>query len=126
MRFVSIAACVLLTSAIDVHASDNSKNPYIGYWVMTSDEDGTPTDTMEVRDDGTYVSHGWTCQMAEVVPYHIHNGDLYATIEVPKKGPISIVFRHRQDGTLSFTSPRTRNNAYYTRAPSNPCPRVEG
>ncbi|WP_333237760.1 hypothetical protein [Microcoleus sp. AT13-A5] len=93
---------------------------------MSSDEDGTPNDTMEIRADGTYVSHGWSCQVANVIPYHLHRGDLYATIEIPGKGPISIVFRHLENDTISFTSPRTRNNAFYSRLRTNPCPGGKG
>ena len=53
---------------------------------------------------------------------HWWSGDLYVTSEIPGKGPISIVFRPNADGSkLTFTSPRTRNNAVYARIPKIPC-----
>lgn len=125
MRFKipSLILVALMIAPLSLSAA--SDNPYVGFWEMTRDEDGTPKDTMEIRADGTYISHGWTCQRADVVPYHLHEGDLYASIEIQGKGPISIVFRHLADDTLTFTSPRTRNNSYYSRLAKNPCPKRE-
>jgi sugar lactone lactonase YvrE len=100
----------------------DTKNPFIGYWIIDFDEDSTPPDTMEIRADGTYVSHGVQCRTTHIFPYHLNKGDLYAEIEIPNKGPISIVYRMNKDGRLSFTSPRTRNNAYYRKLAKNPCP----
>ena len=94
----------------------------VGYWTLAHDEDGTPSDTMEIRNDGTYISHGINCEYRVSIPYHMYKGDAYATIEIPGKGPISIVFRPNLKGQLVFTSPRTRNNAYYERVDTDPCP----
>lgn len=94
----------------------------VGTWTAVSDEDGTPADVMEFRKDGKYVNYGFNCALAAEMPFHVYAGDIYVTSEVPNKGPISIVFRPSQDkGKLTYTSPRTRNNAVYERLPSNPC-----
>lgn len=114
-----LAAIVVVAPA---SASPRVLNDYVGFWELSHDEDGSPRETMEVRGDGTYIAHGWSCMTADVIPFHVHDGDMYATIEIPGKGPISIVFRLLEDGRLSFTSPRTRNNAYYSRLDRNPCP----
>ncbi len=109
------------TNPINSIATDKSK--FVGFWRMVRDEDGTSTtDTMEFTSDGTYVMHGFQCSIHVEVPYHIYKGNLYGTIEVPGKGPIAIIFHPNSDGQLIFTSPRTRNNAYYERISENPCP----
>ena len=93
-----------------------------GVWTAVSDEDGTPADVFELRGNGTYVNYGIGCNIQEEMPYHVFHGDLYVTSEIPDKGPIAIVFRPSRDGKqLTFTSPRTRNNAVYERLASNPC-----
>jgi hypothetical protein len=114
-----IVATVLVAPAC---AEPRVQTDYVGFWELSSDEDGSPKETMEIRGNGTYVAHGWSCKTADVIPFHLHNGDMYATIEIPNKGPISIVFRLLEDGRISFTSPRTANNAYYSRLEQNPCP----
>jgi hypothetical protein len=120
----SYCIAFLVLAAVTAQAwSSQKSNSYVGFWELSHDEDGSPKDTMEIRSDGTYISHGWTCQKADVIPYHIYNGDMYATVEIPGKGPISIIFRRHKDDTLSFTSPRSRNNAYYSRLNKNPCAR---
>ena len=117
--FIGVIAVALITPA---SANPRVQSDYVGFWELTFDEDGTPKDTMEIRADGTYVAHGWTCQAEDVIPYHLHNGDMYATIEIPNKGPVSIVFRLLDDGRISFTSPRSGKNAFYSRLEQNPCP----
>ena len=119
-------ALLLLCAIASFQAHGGNTNPYVGYWVMDFDEDGTPADSMEITASGEYINLGWQCQIRTVVPYHIHNNDLYVTVEVAKKGPTATIFRLLDDGRLSFTSPRTRNNAYYRRIERNPCPSHEG
>lgn len=93
-----------------------------GVWTATSDEDGTPADVMEFRADGTYINYGINCAVSGKSPFHVYAGDIYVTSEIPGKGPVSVVFRPSADKTkLTYTSPRTRNNAIYERLPSNPC-----
>jgi hypothetical protein len=54
--------------------------------------------------------------------YHIHNGNVYVTIEIPGKGPIAIVLHPTSNNSrLTFTSPRSRNNATYAKLKTNPC-----
>jgi hypothetical protein len=92
-----------------------------GTWTATSDEDGTPADIFDFTADGKYVNYGIDCAVRSEMPYHVYAGDIYISIEL-EKGPISIVFRPSADKTkLTFTSPRTRNNAVYERLRVNPC-----
>jgi hypothetical protein len=94
----------------------------VGVWTATSDEDGTPADVFDIKPDGTYVNYGIGCRVNAEMPYHLFRGDLYVTSEIPGKGPVAIVFRPNADGSkLTYTSPRTRNNAVYEKLPSNPC-----
>ena len=122
MKYASLLLLVTLVLVSSFPVAAERVNPYVGFWEMSADEDGTPKDTMQIRADGTYIAQGWTCQTHDVIPYHLFKGDMYATIEIPKKGPISIVFRYLKNGRLSFTSPRSRNNAYYRRLDKNACP----
>lgn len=94
---------------------------FVGFWKMTHDEDGTPSDTMEFRADGTYINHNYRCRSSES-RYHVYGGDIYVTVEIEGKGPIAIVFRQSSDRTkLTFTSPRSRKNATYERLSSSAC-----
>jgi len=103
-------------------SSANSPDSWMtGTWTATSDEDGTPADIFDFTADGKYVNYGVGCAVRSEMPFHVHGGDIYISIELDK-GPISIVFRPSADRTkLTFTSPRTRNNAVYERLRVNPC-----
>ena len=125
MLLLALAAALSVGSIKTAPVVTSDLASVVGYWRLSYDEDGTPPDTMEIRSDGTYVSHGIDCEYSVEVPYHIYKGDVYATIEIIGKGPISIVFRPNLKGQLVFTSPRTRNNAYYERQEKNPCPMTE-
>lgn len=117
--FLGLVAIVLGAPAC---AKPRVQADYVGFWELSFDEDGSPKDTMEIRSDGTYIAHGWSCRTSDLIPFHLHDGDMYATIEIPNKGPVSLVFRLLEDGRISYTSPRTANNAYYRRLEKNPCP----
>jgi hypothetical protein len=84
----------------------------VGTWTVISDEDNTPPDFTEFTTSGTYITHGFDCSIRVEMPFHIHGGDIYITYEIPNKGPIALVYRPSADKrTLTYTSPRTRNNA---------------
>jgi hypothetical protein len=120
--FLAILAIASLTVGAVAFASDAAPKSLLGVWTATYDEDGTPADVFELRGDGTYVNFGIDCNVAEEMPYHMFRGDIYVTSEIPGKGPISIVFRPSADGSkLTFTSPRSRNNATYEKLATNPC-----
>lgn len=69
-------------------------------------------DFADFTADGTYVNRGFDCSIRVDMPFHLHDGDIYITFEVPDKGPIALVFRPDPDGKrLTCTSPRTHNNA---------------
>jgi len=112
----------LLACPFSIYSAENKPDWMVATWTAVSDEDGTPADVMEFRKDGKYVNYGFNCALAAEMPFHVYAGDIYVTSEVPNKGPISIVFRPSKDKeNLTYTSPRTRNNAVYERLPSNPC-----
>ena len=69
---------------------------FVGFWKMTADEDGTPSDTMEFRADGTYVNYGYKC-VASSAKYHLYSQDIYVTVEIEGKGPVAIIFRPSSD-----------------------------
>ena len=97
----------------------------VGYWVQVVDEDGRPgDDTLRFRKDGSVVVYGPKCQELPPSEFHLHTGNIYATFETPK-GLVSAVYvpsqKHQR---LTFTSPRTGNNAVY--APAKGCIPVGG
>ena len=118
------ALAILITSASASFGSETKDLGFVGSWELDYDEDGTERDTMEFTADGKYVMHGSKCEIMESFPYHIYRGDLFAVLFVPGKGPIAMIFHRNSDGRLSFTSPRTRQNAYYKRLSKNPCGEV--
>jgi len=97
----------------------------IGYWAQVADEDGRPgDDTLRFRKDGFVVVYGPKCQALPPSGFHLNKGNIYATFETPK-GLISAVYVPSQNHQrLTFTSPRTGNNAVY--APAKRCIPVDG
>jgi hypothetical protein len=94
-----------------------------GYWLTTADEDSRVpiADWNEFRADGTYVNISPDCHRA-YGKFHTFDGDVYVTVEVPKKGPIAIIFRPAKSRVqLTFTSPRTRNNATLSKVEQTTC-----
>lgn len=124
-HLLRIAIVALSFALLSWHATAlPSNDPWpVGFWKMIHDEDGSPSDTMEFRSDGTYVNYGSQCRMTQA-KYHVHSMDIYVTAEIPAKGPIALVFRPNAERTrLVYTSPRTAKNATYERVQSGPCPR---
>jgi hypothetical protein len=96
-----------------------------GYWQLATDEDGgfKGMDVDEFRPDGTYSILGHNCN-PQLGRYHVFDGDIYVTFDVPGKGPIALIFRPSvTKKTLTYTSPRTRNNATFEKLPGSPCTR---
>jgi len=84
----------------------------VGTWQKTLDEDGSPADALTFKPDGTWIAYGPQCQQA-IYHYFLHEGDVFLVLP-QSKGPVALVF-HPNTGktTLTFTSPRTKNNAIY-------------
>lgn len=97
----------------------------IGFWAQVLDEDGLPDDdTLQFRMDGSFVVYGSKCQEFPAGEFHLHKGNIYATFKTPK-GLVSAVYvPSQQHQRLTFTSPRTGNNAVY--APARGCTPVGG
>jgi hypothetical protein len=94
-----------------------------GYWLTTTDEDNTVVvaDWNEFRADGTYVNISPDCRRVQG-KFHTFDGDVYVTVEVLNKGPIAIIFRPaKSKAQLTFTSPRTRNNATLSKVERTTC-----
>ena len=106
------------------HASDaESSHGVVGFWQMIEDEDGGPLGgVFELRSDNTHVGYAKDCSEYPALPFHVYKGDIFVSSDVPGKGPVSVMFRPSPDGTkLTFTSPRTRNNAVHAFHKTNPC-----
>jgi hypothetical protein len=94
-----------------------------GIWQMTADEDKGPLgELVEFTPDGRYFFYGKYCLSMEPIHFHIHKGNVYVTNTIPGKGPVSVIF-HPVNGnsTLTFTSPRTFNNATYSKTKLKAC-----
>ena len=128
IKYFSIALCILCfepitTSALAQELNRTVPRWAVGFWRLTKDEDhGGISDVFEFRADGRWVNYTPSCDNSRGV-FFVHHDDLIAMIEVPNKGPIALVFRPNSDHTkLTFTAPRTRNNAIYETVPSpSPC-----
>jgi hypothetical protein len=123
---------VLLIASVLPGCAADTLNPVpswaIGFWHGILDEDSPsgPFDYMEFRSDGTVKQYGY-CRGGEptggeVSQFHLSGGDIYLTAEIAGKGPVALVFRPNSAKTrLTYTSPRTRNNAVYEHRAANPC-----
>ena len=118
-RMMAIAAILLFcTSCSAAPVVDTSW--LVGSWEKIQDEDGPSKDVIRFNDDGTYVSFGPNCEERSL-QYFVWNGNVFLMVDMPK-GPVALVFRpdttHQQ---MTFTSPRTLNNALYKKAESSSC-----
>ena len=125
MRFtiflVLFTLCVSVPSKLSA-ASEKAPVWLFGTWKGIADEDGSPPDILSFTASGKYISYGYGCATHDEMDYHIHNGNIYVSIEIEGKGPIAIVFHPTLDKSkLTFTSPRSRNNATYGKLKTNPC-----
>jgi hypothetical protein len=92
----------------------------VGFWAQVLDEDGRPgDDTLQFRKDGTFVVYGSKCQQFPVGYFHLHQGNIYATFKTPKGLVAAVYVPFQQHQRLTYTSPRTGNNAVY--APAKGC-----
>lgn len=121
MRFLLLAALLTPTSSYAAASPKLADSWLYGAWTVEHDEDGTPPDVMAFIP-GKYVGYGVNCAYRMESPMHVYTGDVYVTFEVPGKGPIALIFHPTESGSkLTFTSPRTRNNAVYKKLDKNPC-----
>lgn len=129
----AVFAAALLTCANAAAASDSAASPsaspawLIGQWTLAEDEDGgrPGMDLDEFFEDGRYIIYGPNCRESPAGAWHAFRGDIYVTLDLPGKGPIAMIFRPNAEHTaLTYTSPRTRNNAVYRRATTTVCSRI--
>lgn len=94
----------------------------MGFWRMVADEDNGPlAEVFELRGNGEYVAYDPTCAPFPAIHYHVYQHDIYVTNTIPRKGPVAVVFHPEPGGKLSYTSPRTKNRAWYVRVMENRC-----
>ena len=118
----AVMVLTLTQTAWPIVAPDDNSWLY-GYWELATDEDGGQKgmDVDEFRPDGIYSILGPNCK-PQLGRYHVYDGDIYVTFEIPGKGPIAMIYRPSPTKkTLTYTSPRTRNNATYEKLPGSPC-----
>lgn len=117
VKCLVLAAALLGSSTIAFAASPEPAPRWlVGYWSQTYNEDGPAGgDTFEFRADGSFVGYARDCRSLPVDRFHMHQGNVYVTRSIPGKGPISVLFVPSADHKrLTFTSPRTGNNAAYS------------
>ena len=123
-KLVAVAFAVILTSSCNRVAEQSPSEAWAtGFWRMTADEDNGPLgEVIEFTADGDYVWYGRECTAYPKIDAHVHNGDIYVTNTIPGKGPVAVIFHPNADHTqLTFTSPRTKNNATYERLTGTKC-----
>jgi len=124
----SVALAIGLAAPTYAAPASTNTDWLIGQWTLAEDEDGgrPGMDLDEFFQDGRYIIYGPNCREPPPGSWHMYRGDVYVSLDVPGKGPIALVFRPNAEHTeLTYTSPRTRNNAIYRRALPNPCSRIE-
>lgn len=111
----------LLTPAIAFSAgvcladSTDSTEWLVGTWTKTIDEDSGPPDSIIFRADGTFATYDGKCK-ERINSYFLENGMIFLVIPLAK-GPTALVLQPSADRSdMTFTSPRTQNNAVYTRS----------
>lgn len=124
MRHIKPAALTAVLAATflcQTSCASETQDWLVGVWQKTQDEDRSPPDTIKFLPNGQFINYGPNCE-EKVNPYFLHGGNVYLSIEIPGKGPVALVFKPSGDRkALTFTSPRTLNNAVYEQAPNPPC-----
>jgi hypothetical protein len=111
VALLALSACF---NSFSTRAAENIPSWLVGRWTVVFDEDGTPPDFADFTANGKYINRGFDCGVRAEMPFH--------TAEIPKKGPIALVFRPSQDKKkLTYTSPRTRHNAVMQKVAGNKC-----
>lgn len=91
-------------------------------WTKTLDEDNGPADSITFRADGTFVTYDEQCS-EHANRYFVDGGLVFLVIPM-EKGPVALVLKPERDhSSMTFTSPRTRNNAVYAASDSPHCNR---
>ena len=116
---LGVAACLPACAA----QSESIPSWLPGIWQMTADEDKGPLgELVEFTADGRYFFYGKDCLSMSPLTFHVHNGDVYVTNTIQNKGPVSIIYHPVGNGAaLTYTSPRTFNNASYSRTALKAC-----
>jgi hypothetical protein len=110
--FAFVLAAAVVGPALASVGAKESPTWLLGIWQKTQDEDNSPNDVMKFNADGAWIGYGPKCE-EKLFEYFVRNGDVFLIIPL-EKGPISLLFRSSTDRKrLTFTSPRTRNNAIY-------------
>ena len=120
--FLFIAMFGYMPSTAAIGADAPAPAWLLGFWRKTSDEDHMQSDVMEFRAGGAYLNYGFNCVESPPLKFHVYDGEVYVRGYFRDKGPVAIMFHPSDDKkAMTFTSPRTRNNAVYERLASNPC-----
>jgi hypothetical protein len=122
---MALAVALGTTTPTEARAAPTSAVPswLPAIWQMTKDEDKGPLgELVEFTADGQYVFHGRGCMSMSPIGFHMFKGNVYVTNVIPDKGPVSVIFRPIDNKTkLSFTSPRTFNNAFFKKTSLTAC-----
>ena len=125
MRLETLILAIAATASLPAYAAKNSAVPswLPGIWQMTEDEDKGPLgELVEFTADGKYYFYGKDCLSMQPIGFHVYDGNVYVTNVIPSKGPVSVIFHPVDNQTkLTFTSPRTFNNAIYSKTSLTTC-----
>ncbi len=110
---IVLVMCVLVLPGT-AYSADNDAAPkwLIGTWDKTLDEDGGPPDSITFKSNGIFVTYDSQCN-EHTNSYFVERGMVFLIIPLAK-GPVALVLTPSSDrSSMTFTSPRTRNNAVY-------------
>jgi hypothetical protein len=125
LKFAYFVLVIASGSVLPLHAATSEAPPswLPGIWQMTQDEDKGPLgELVEFTVSGEYFFYGKECLAMKPIRFHVHNGDIYVTNIIEGKGPVSVIFHPiEKHSKLTFTSPRTFNNATYSKTSLTRC-----
>lgn len=119
-RFLLVSSLLMVLGTACAGARAAAPAWPIGTWEKTIDEDNGPPDSITFRVDGTFATYDDQCR-EHTNAYFINNGMVFLLIPLAK-GPVALVLKPDDDhSSMTFTSPRTQNNAVYVPAGGPHC-----
>lgn len=110
---ILLITCVLALPGISCSAHNGGAPRWLlGTWDKTLDEDGGPPDSITFKSNGMFVTYDSQCN-EHTNSYFVEKGMVFLIIPLAK-GPVALVLTPSADrSSMTFTSPRTQNNAVY-------------
>src|SRR5690606_14084327 len=112
LQILLVTSALALSSAACSAQGKGAPEWLLGTWDKTSDEDGGPPDSITFKNSGIFVTYDSQCN-EHTNSYFVEKGMVFLVIPLAQ-GPVALVLNPSTDhSSMTFTSPRTQNNAVY-------------